>query len=355
MTAHSTIIILGAGISGLVAARELTLAGVDCKLLEARDRIGGRALSVQSEAAAFDLGPAWVWPGMQPNIQRLIQELDLETLEQFETGDFLFETADGTQRGFYPKRYSDARRLRPGVQGLATRLAEDLPDNTLILESAATHLTFDGQARVQVGNGDEWTSDYVISTLPGPLLTNLDVKPTLPANLSNALNRHPTWMAAHAKVLLTYDQPVWREQGLSGSCISHIGPLFEIADQSDEDHGIYALFGFVHWPVERREKEAGELKAAVLAQMERLFGAKAGEPNAFHFKDWAMEPYTTTASDRIAPQQHPRYGDPLFTQPHAEGRLYLAGAEASTANGGLIEGAIESGIRAAQAVRKLVH
>ena len=42
------IIVIGAGMSGLVAAYELVRAGHDVTILEARDRIGGRVLTMRS-------------------------------------------------------------------------------------------------------------------------------------------------------------------------------------------------------------------------------------------------------------------------------------------------------------------
>ena len=42
------VIIIGAGISGLVAGYDLTIAGHDVTILEARDRIGGRVLTIRS-------------------------------------------------------------------------------------------------------------------------------------------------------------------------------------------------------------------------------------------------------------------------------------------------------------------
>ena len=43
--------VLGAGLAGLCAARDLTLAGLDVIVLEARERVGGRTYTVPFEAA----------------------------------------------------------------------------------------------------------------------------------------------------------------------------------------------------------------------------------------------------------------------------------------------------------------
>lgn len=52
--------VIGAGPAGLSTARRLTAAGVECVVLEARDRIGGRAHTVQREGHGLDLGCGWL-------------------------------------------------------------------------------------------------------------------------------------------------------------------------------------------------------------------------------------------------------------------------------------------------------
>jgi monoamine oxidase len=75
----TTVAIIGAGLAGLNAARLLHRAGVDFHLFEARDRVGGRILTVDELGAladdGFDLGPSWFWPQMHPVMGELIDEL----------------------------------------------------------------------------------------------------------------------------------------------------------------------------------------------------------------------------------------------------------------------------------------
>lgn len=53
-------IIIGAGWAGAVAARDLAQAGRSVLVLEARDRIGGRARTWSNGDARIDLGCSWI-------------------------------------------------------------------------------------------------------------------------------------------------------------------------------------------------------------------------------------------------------------------------------------------------------
>ena len=101
---RTQVAIVGAGLAGLHAARLLRAANVDFVLLEARNRFGGRILTVDETgrpaADGFDLGPSWYWPRMQPAIAELIAELRLPAFGQHSDGDVIFErmSREGPQR-----------------------------------------------------------------------------------------------------------------------------------------------------------------------------------------------------------------------------------------------------------------
>jgi monoamine oxidase len=59
MSAFDTVIV-GAGAAGIAAARRLVAAGQHVMVLEARNRVGGRATTAQSLGATVDLGAAWL-------------------------------------------------------------------------------------------------------------------------------------------------------------------------------------------------------------------------------------------------------------------------------------------------------
>lgn len=54
------VIVIGAGFAGLIAARELQSAGIEVEVLEARDRIGGRAWTDNRLGAQLEMGATWV-------------------------------------------------------------------------------------------------------------------------------------------------------------------------------------------------------------------------------------------------------------------------------------------------------
>jgi monoamine oxidase len=92
--------VVGAGLAGLAAARELRAAGRDVVVLEARDRVGGRTLNEPiGDGKVVEIGAQWVGP-TQDRVLALIAELGLETFPTYTAGKNVFE------RGGRIKTYS---------------------------------------------------------------------------------------------------------------------------------------------------------------------------------------------------------------------------------------------------------
>ncbi len=85
MGQDADVIIIGAGVAGLTAARRLTRAGIKVRILEARDRVGGRTLSQAVGGEVVDLGAQWVGPH-QRHVLRLVDKLGLRRFPQFHHG-----------------------------------------------------------------------------------------------------------------------------------------------------------------------------------------------------------------------------------------------------------------------------
>ncbi|GGO87660.1 monoamine oxidase [Marinobacterium nitratireducens] len=88
--------IIGAGLAGLTAARDLHLAGNRSFLvLEARDRVGGRTLNFEvGDGHVSEVGGQWIGPG-QTAVQDLARQLDVGTFPQFYEGRTVVMGGDG--------------------------------------------------------------------------------------------------------------------------------------------------------------------------------------------------------------------------------------------------------------------
>ena len=358
---ETEIAIVGGGLAGLCAARLLSRAGADFVVLEARDRFGGRILTAEAQEEpgddGFDLGPSWYWPDAQPAMAALVAELGLDAFVQNSDGDVLFErmSREGVRR-FRPVRDNlQSMRLVGGTTALIRALVGLLPRARLRLGSRVTAMSLTPESvmlTIEEADGTARTlsAGKVIAALP-PRLLEATVS-FAPAPAPEAIRRWretPTWMAPHAKFVAFYDRAFWRDVGLCGTAQSLVGPMAEIHDATTAS-GKAALFGFVGVGAEQRAAVGREaLSHACLAQFGRLFGLDALAPRGILFKDWAADPLTATAADRI-PAGHPEPGNAPWVCGAWRERLILAGSETSQSEPGFLAGAVSAATVAAGTV-----
>ncbi|AUZ89350.1 putrescine oxidase [Arthrobacter agilis] len=99
-TIERDVVIIGAGPSGLTAARELARAGHSVAVVEARDRVGGRTHTDVVDGAVYEVGGQWVSPD-QTALIGLLDELGLQTFSRYREGDSVYIGPDGR-----PVRYT---------------------------------------------------------------------------------------------------------------------------------------------------------------------------------------------------------------------------------------------------------
>lgn len=354
------VVVVGAGVSGLRLATLLRAASLSVAVLEARDRVGGRTLSLPrgtaSDAATVDLGASWHWPG-EHRVAALLRDLSLgASFEHFTTGDALSEGFGGA-----PERLRGAStgmegafRFAGGAQALAHALAAQLPPDTLRLGESTAGVELDEAAQALLvrtrGGAQLRARRAVVLALPPALVPGLELAPPLPARLVDACAMTPTFMGGCVKWVALYDTPFWRDARLSGTAFSRRGPLSEVHDHSPASAGFGALLGFSSASAASAEAS----REAVLAQLVRLFGERAARPAELLCLDWSAEAHTTPPHAEQSRAQGRGGTDATFAQGAWGGRLLLCSCETATRDGGPhLEGALAAAERAAQQVAAL--
>lgn len=437
-------IIVGAGLAGLCAARRLRARGIECVVLEARDRVGGRTLSQKLGRDTIDLGGQWIGP-TQHRLAALAKEFNIATFPQHHQGTKLLSWGGtiSSYSGEIPKlswlaqlellladrrwdkwrrqvvsdapwnspqadlwdsmsvetykqrhfRSAGARlftdivvravmtseprdvsflyflnylnsgggleslisipggaqeaRFVGGAQQLSERLAAPL-GNRLILEAPVRSIEQSDHGVVVHSDAGRFAGKFVIVAVPPLLAGRIHYESPLPARRDQLTARMP--MGSCIKYIATYDRAFWRERGFSGEAFSDTGPTVTTFDDTSHDGGQPALVSFSDGEVARKwgEVTPDERRTAVLNEFARFFGPDALAPTGFAEKNWNDDPWSRGCYAGVtAPGALISFGAAL-REPC--GRVHWSGTETATEWMGYLDGAIQSGERAADEV-----
>ena len=345
---HSSNIIIGGGLSGLLTAWRLQQQNLPYVLLEAKAELGGRIFGVQDQQSKHyhDLGPTWVFPH-QHNIQNLLTELGLTYFEQYTQGDALFQKQNNAE--IIQTAGAGAMttyRVQGGMTALIETIYRKLNTENIKASHAVTNIRQkDGHWVITAQHNNtqiNFEAENLVLALPPRMITQyLTPQHWASPSLQSAFKQVPTWMAAQAKFIATYASPFWQERGLSGQAFSQQGPMQEMHDASADNSPPYALFGFIGIPAQNRAQYSeSQIKQACINQLQQLYGEQAKNAQTTLLKDWAFDEYVTTKQDCLEAPSHPNFNIIEHINELEEKNIYLAASEFSADDAGYLEGAV---------------
>ncbi|MGH2723714.1 MAG: flavin monoamine oxidase family protein [Actinomycetota bacterium] len=235
-------------------------------------------------------------------------------------------------------------RFVGGSHLVAVRLAERLGD-AVRLGSPVRRIESTTGAVVVHADGAAVRAHRVIVAVPPALAGRIAFDPPLPGRRDQLTQRMPH--GATIKAMAMYDEPFWRGEGLSGQAGCPDLPVGFTFDNSPPDGKPGVLVAFVEGD---RARELGgaareERRRAVLASLVEYFGPRAAEVRDYGDLDWTEEEWTRGCyGGHMPPGVLTRYG-PALREP--VGPIHWAGTETARVWTGYMEGAVESGRRAA--------
>lgn len=242
-------------------------------------------------------------------------------------------------------------RVDGGTQSVAQTMAGRLTSGSLRLCEPVRRIDSAqrrGRGVTVTTDSAGYRADRVIVAVPPPLVRRIDFSPGLPEDKADLLRNMRTGYAL--KLHAVYDEPFWRKHGRSGMAICGDGTITETFDGSPADgsHGILAVFAYGADASGLRRAGVARWQDAIVKQLAELYGEAALRPRRFVTFDWTRQRWTRGCfSSHPAPGGWVACGGALR---RPVGPLHWAGTETALHWNGYIDGAVESGLRAADEV-----
>lgn len=232
------------------------------------------------------------------------------------------------------------------IQALVRQIGEPVRLGTTVV--AATQGATRVQARLRERNGalEELAADYVIFALPASTLKAVALDPPLPDLQREAISRLPYGPAT--RVLIQYDRRFWRAPGRTRAFGTDL-PIGAVWEGNEEQSGRPGILSFLAGGRASSGMQAilaREGARGVSSQISWL-GAERMTVLASHAVTWESDPWALGGYALFKPSYDPALREWL-ARPH--GRVFFAGEHTSFRWQGYMNGAVESGLRAAREV-----
>jgi len=338
----SKYIIVGAGLSGLTSGYLLQQIGEhDMVILESRARIGGRIFT----KGGIDYGATW-FHNHHEQVIRLLDTLGISKFHQYTKGKsvLVYNSMAPAHEFESDPSVPSAYRISGGSKTLIETLSLPLKDHIHCNTQVNTIEEIPQGIRVTTEEGI-YEAEKIIVTVPPKIAQRIQYIPELPQLLMRAMDNTHTWMSNAIKVGLSYKHAFWRTKKYSGTVIGQIGAVTELYDHTSDDEKTYTLMGFVNEGL--RDMTPEKRKERILDYLSKYLGNEIRDYVTYNEKDWSMDTHTSCVEIKSV-YISPEYGNPVYQNVYMEGKLIFSGAETAIHHGGYMDGAILSGITAAE-------
>jgi len=248
-------------------------------------------------------------------------------------------------------------RIEGGNDRLATALAGVLGDRVQLTTQVMSVTQSSNAVRVRVRTDDgteaDMTAEYVILAVPATTLRHIVCRPALPVEQEKALVNLKYGKAT--RTVLQFGRRFWRHRGWPNAFGTDL-PIGAVWDGNEEQKGRNGILSFLAGGSASLETQRMLARGGVeeLADAVRWLGAKLGakgEPViASRVVSWEYDPWAG-GGYAYFDSSYDSAWRPLLAHPH--GRVLFAGEHTSLHWQGYMNGAVESGLRAAAEVHAL--
>ncbi|MDT5092103.1 MAG: monoamine oxidase [Mycobacterium sp.] len=261
----------------------------------------------------------------------------------------LFQMASGGGPGFVlgGEGASQDSRIVGGMGAVYGPMTAEIGD-ALHLSQPVRRIEQDGDGVTVRAEDMTVRARRAVVAVPLAIASQILYEPMLPMDRSFLHQRMPS--GAIYKINIVYDEPFWRADGLSGQSAAPGSPATITIDASTDKERPGVLCVIVEGPIARDlgRLDSSSRRTAVLGELMKRFGDKAGSPVDYIEQNWSIERYSgggmlSHAGTGVLTE----FG---YTLREPCGRIHWAGTESSSVMCGWVDGAVRSGERAANEV-----